>query len=195
MGMLIMLTGLVLFLGVHSVRIFAEDWRNRQRRRLGADTWRGIYAVLSLLGLGLLVWGYGQVRETPTWIWIPPLGMRHAASLFNLLAFILLVAAYVPGNAIKAKVHHPMVAGVKLWAVAHLMANGSLAHIILFGSFLAWAVADFIAARKRDRRNLSSHAPATTLAATGITVVLGVLAWGVFAFWLHGWLIGIKPFG
>ena len=100
MGMLIMLTGLVLFLGVHSVRIFAEDWRNRQRRRLGADTWRGIYAVLSLLGLGLLVWGYGQVRETPTWIWIPPLGMRHAASLFNLLAFILLVAAYVPGNAI-----------------------------------------------------------------------------------------------
>lgn len=195
MAMLIMLAGLVLFLGVHSVRIFAEDWRNRQRRKLGSDTWRGMYAVLSLVGLGLLIWGYSMVRETPTWVWIPPLGMRHASSLFNLLAFILLAAAYVPGNAIKARVHHPMVAGVKLWAVAHLMANGSQAHIILFGSFLAWAVADFIAARKRDRRSLSGQPAETTLAATAITVVVGVVGWVVFALWLHGWLIGIKPFG
>ncbi len=195
MAMLIFLAGLLLFLGVHSVRIFAEGWRERQRRKLGADTWRGIYAALSLVGMVLLIWGYSLVRDTPTWVWIPPLGMRHAASLFNLLAFILLAAAYVPGNAIKAKVHHPMVAGVKLWAVAHLMANGNLAHIILFGSFLAWAVADFIAARKRDRRSLSSQPAATTLAATVITVVVGTLSWVVFAFWLHGWLIGVKPFG
>ena len=194
MAMMIFLAGLLLFLGVHSVRIVADDWRDQQRRTLGVDTWRGIYAVLSLLGLALLVWGWGMVRETPTLIWIPPRGMRHAASLFTLLAFILLVAAYVPGNAIKAWVHHPMVAGVKLWAVAHLMANGNLAHIILFGSFLAWAVVDFIAARKRDRL-LGSVRAASSVQATVITVVVGVVSWGVFAFWLHGWLIGVKPFG
>jgi uncharacterized membrane protein len=193
--MLIFLAGLLLFLGVHSVRIFADDWRNRQRRKLGADTWRGIYAVLSLVGMGLLVWGFGLVRDAPVVLWVPPLGMRHAASLFTLLAFILLAAAYVPGNAIKARVYHPMVAGVKLWAVAHLLANGNLAHVILFGSFLAWAVADFIAARKRDRRELGLSPVATTLQATLITVVVGVVSWVVFAFWLHGWLIGIKPFG
>lgn len=194
MGMMIFLTGLLLFLGVHSVRIVADDWREKQRRKLGVQTWRGIYAVLSLIGFALLVWGWGMVREAPTVVWIPPRGMRHAASLFTLLAFILLVAAYVPGNAIKARVHHPMVAGVKLWAVAHLMANGNLAHIILFGSFLAWAVVDFIAARKRDR--LSGAARVTTsVQATLITVVVGVVSWVVFAFWLHGWLFGVKPFG
>lgn len=194
MAMMIFLAGLLLFLGVHSVRIVADDWRDTQRRKLGVNTWRGIYSVLSLIGLVLLVWGWGMVREAPTWVWIPPLGMRHAASLLNLLAFILLVAAYVPGNAIKARVHHPMVAGVKLWAIAHLMANGNLAHIILFGSFLAWAVVDFIAARKRDRQTAS--VPVTTSAqATVITVVVGVVSWVVFAFWLHGWLFGVKPFG
>lgn len=194
MAMLIFVAGLVLFLGVHSVRIVGDNWRDQQRRKLGANTWRGIYTVLSLIGMGLLVWGWSMVREAPTLIWIPPLGMRHAASLFTLLAFILLVAAYVPGNAIKARVHHPMVAGVKLWAVAHLMANGNLAHIILFGSFLAWAVVDFIAARKRDRRSGAARV-VTSMQATLITVVVGVVSWGVFAFWLHGWLMGVKPFG
>jgi uncharacterized membrane protein len=143
----------------------------------------------------LVIYGFGLVRNEPVWIWIPPMGMRHAASLLNLFGFILLAAAYVPGNAIKARVYHPMVAGVKLWAVAHLMANGNLGHLVLFGSFLAWAVADFISARQRDRRNPSTPAPVTKLSATLITVVVGVVAWLVFAFWLHGLLIGIKPFG
>ena len=195
MAMLIFLAGLLLFLGVHSVRIYADDWRERQRRKWGIHTWRGIYTVLSLVGMVLLVWGFGMLRDQPVVIWTPPQGMRHAASLFTLLAFILLAAAYVPGNAIKARVYHPMVAGVKLWAVAHLLANGNLAHLILLGSFLAWAVVDFIAARKRDRRELGSAPVATTLQATVITVVVGMVSWVVFAFWLHGWLIGIKPFG
>jgi uncharacterized membrane protein len=194
MSMLTMLFGLLLFLGVHSVRIFADDWRERQRQKWGVGTWRGAYAALSLLGMVLIVWGFGMVREAPVVLWTPPLGMRHAAALFTLLAFILLVAAYVPGNAIKARVHHPMVAGVKLWAVGHLMANGTLAHVILFGSFLVWAVLDFMAARQRDRRN-PSQPPRTTAKATVITVVVGVVSWAVFAFWLHGWLIGVKPFG
>ncbi|WP_338109570.1 NnrU family protein [Rhodoferax fermentans] len=195
MAMLTLIAGLILFLGVHSVRIYADDWRTRQQQKWGADAWRGIYAVLSLAGLVLVIYGFGLVRNEPVWIWIPPMGMRHAASLLNLFGFILLAAAYVPGNAIKARVYHPMVAGVKLWAVAHLMANGNLGHLVLFGSFLAWAVADFISARQRDRRNPPTSAPVTKLSATLITVVVGVVAWLVFAFWLHGLLIGIKPFG
>jgi len=195
MAMLTLIAGLILFLGVHSVRIFADDWRTRQQQKWGADAWRGVYAVLSLAGLVLVIYGFGLVRNAPVVVWIPPVGMRHAASLLTLLAFILLAAAYVPGNAIKARVHHPMVAGVKLWAVAHLMANGNLGHLVLFGSFLAWAVLDFISARQRDRRNPPATRPVTTLSATLITVVVGVVGWLVFAFWLHGLLMGIKPFG
>ena len=195
MAMLTLIAGLILFLGVHSVRIFADDWRTRQQQKWGADAWRGVYAVLSLAGLVLVIYGFGLVRNEPVVVWMPPLGMRHAASLFTLMAFILLAAAYVPGNAIKARVYHPMVAGVKLWAVAHLMSNGNLGHLVLFGSFLAWAVLDFISARKRDRRNPTASRPATKLSATVITVVVGVVGWLLFAFWLHGLLIGIKPFG
>lgn len=195
MAMLTLIAGLILFLGVHSVRIFADDWRERQQQKWGVPVWRGTYAVLSLIGLMLVIYGFGLVRNAPVVVWIPPLGMRHAASLFTLMAFILLAAAYVPGNAIKARVYHPMVAGVKLWAFAHLMSNGNLGHLVLFGSFLAWAVLDFIAARKRDRRNPSATRPATKLSATVLTVVVGVVGWLVFAFWLHGLLIGIKPFG
>jgi len=195
MAMLTLIAGLILFLGVHSVRIYADDWRECQRQKWGDNAWRAGYALLSLAGLVLVIYGFGLVRNEPEVVWVPPMGMRHAASLLNLFGFILLVAAYVPGNAIKARVHHPMVAGVKLWAVAHLMANGNLGHLVLFGSFLAWAVLDFISARKRDRRNPSATRPATKVSATVITVVAGVLAWAVFAFWLHGLLIGIKPFG
>jgi len=195
MAMLTLIAGLILFLGVHSVRIFADDWRTRQQQKWGAVAWRGVYAVLSLAGLVLVIYGFGLVRNEPVVVWMPPLGMRHAASLFTLMAFILLAAAYVPGNAIKARVYHPMVAGVKLWAVAHLMSNGNLGHLVLFGSFLAWAVLDFISSRKRDRRNPTASRPATKLSATVITVVVGVVGWLLFAFWLHGLLIGIKPFG
>lgn len=195
MAMPTLIAGLILFLGVHSVRIYADGWRTQQQQKWGADAWRGAYAVLSLAGLVLLIYGFGLVRNEPVVVWIPPMGMRHAASLLNLFGFILLAAAYVPGNAIKARVYHPMVAGVKLWAVAHLMANGNLGHLMLFGSFLAWAVLDFISARKRDRRNPVSTAPVTKLSATLITVAVGVVGWLLFAFWLHGLLIGIKPFG
>lgn len=195
MAMLTLIAGLILFLGVHSVRIFADDWRTRQQQKWGVDAWRGVYAVLALVGLLLVIYGFGLVRNEPVLVWIPPIGMRHAASLFTLMAFILLAAAYVPDNAIKARVYHPMVAAVKLWAVAHLMANGTVGHMVLFGSFLTWAVLDFISARQRDRRNPSATRPVTKLSATLITVVLGVIGWAVFAFLLHGLLIGTKPFG
>ncbi len=188
-----LILGLFIFLGVHSVRIFADDWRSMARVRIGENAFKGVYSLLSLLGLSLIVWGFGLARETPVELWLPPAGMRHAAALFNTLAFVLLVAAYVPGNAIRARVHHPMVLGVKSWAFAHLLANGNLAHVVLFGAFLLWAVVDFISARRRDRAQGIQYAPGT-LSATLLTVVLGVVMAAVFALWLHGLLIGVKPF-
>ena len=192
--MVYLVLGLVLFLGVHSVRIVAEGWRTQTIARLGEGAYKGIYTVVSLVGLGLIIWGFGVARETPTMLWMPPRGMRHAAALLTLIAFVFLAAAYVPRNAIKARLHHPMVLAVKTWALAHLLSNGSLAHVILFGSFLAWGVANFIAARKRDRA-LGTRYPAGNLAGTATTVVVGVAAWAVVALWLHGALIGIRPLG
>ena len=192
--MVYLVLGLVLFLGVHSVRIVAEGWRTQTMARLGEGPYKGIYTVVSLVGLGLIIWGFGVARETPTMLWMPPRGMRHAAALLTLIAFVFLAAAYVPRNAIKARLHHPMVLAVKTWALAHLLSNGSLAHVILFGSFLAWGVANFIAARKRDRA-LGTRYPAGNLAGTATTVVVGVAAWAVVALWLHGALIGIRPLG
>ena len=132
--------GLVLFLGVHSVRIVADGWRTQMRARLGEGAWKGLYSVASVVGLVLVVWGYGLARQQPVVLWNPPVGMRHAASLLTLIAFVLLAAAYVPRNVFKAKLHHPMVLSVKVWALAPLLSNGNLADVVLFGAFLLWAV-------------------------------------------------------
>lgn len=189
-----LILGLVLFLGVHSVRIVAEDWRGRTIARIGAMPWKGAYSVVSLLGFVLIVWGFSQARMLPMQVWTPPVGMRHLAWLLTWLAFVLLVAAYVPGNAIKARLHHPMVLAVKSWALAHLLANGNLGHIVLFGSFLLWAAFDFSAARRRDRAGNIVYPPGRAIP-TVVTVVVGTLAWAGFAMWLHGRWIGIRVIG
>jgi uncharacterized membrane protein len=189
-----LILGLVLFLGVHSVRIVAEDWRSRTIARMGAGAWKGVYSVVSLVGFVLIVWGFSQARMMPMQLWSPPTGMRHLAWLLTWLAFVMLAAAYVPGNAIKARLHHPMVLAVKTWALAHLLANGNLGHVVLFGSFLVWAVFDFSAARRRDRAGQVVYPPGRALP-TVVTVVVGTLAWAGFAMWLHGWWIGIRVIG
>jgi uncharacterized membrane protein len=189
-----LIIGLVLFLGVHSVRIVADDQRARWQQRWGANTYKGLYSVVSLLGFLLIVWGFGLARETPVVVWSPPTGMRHLAALLTLFAFVLLAASYVPRNHFKARLHHPMVLAVKVWALAHLLSNGNLAHVVLFGSFLAWSVVCFSASRRRDRAQSVSY-PAGTITGTLTTVVLGVVAWGVFAMVLHGLLMGVRPIG
>lgn len=185
--MTVMILGLLIFLGIHSVRIFADDWRTAQIQRLGLLPWKAGYAVVSVIGLAIAIWGYGQMRLDPIWIWFPPTGLRHAVALLMIPAFILLVAAYVPGNHIKAKLGHPMVLAVKVWALAHLLANGRLGDIVFFGAFLAWAVLDFRSARRRQ------PAPPTTprMAGTAITVVGGLIAYYLFAFHLHVWVTGV----
>ena len=189
-----LILGLIIFLGVHSVRIVADDWRTQARARIGALPWKGLYAVTSLIGFGLIVWGFSLVRQQPVQLWSPPLAMRHLASLLTLISFVLLAAAYVPGNGIKARIHHPMVLGVMVWALAHLLANGNIGHVVLFGSFLVWTILNFRTARRRDRA-AGTRYPVGTTGATGITVAVGVGTWIAFALWLHGLLIGVRPLG
>lgn len=189
-----LILGLVIFLGVHSVRVFAETWRTGVRQRLGANAYQGLYSVASAVGLVLTVWGYSLARMQPVVLWPTPIWTRHAAALLMLLAMVLLVAAYVPGNGVKARLHHPMVLSIKTWAVAHLLANGMLADLLLFGGFLVWAALSFRAARQRDRVEQIIYAPGR-LGPTLLTVALGLVAWAVFAFWAHAALIGVRPFG
>lgn len=190
--MLILVLGLVLFLGVHSTRIFAESWRTQQIAHGGEGRYKGMYSLVSVIGFGLIVWGFGMARQQPVAIWQPPIFTRHLASLLTLIAFVFVTAAYVPRNHVKARLRDPMVLGVKVWALAHLLANGTLADIVLFGSFLVWAVFDFRASRRR-RAVTPAPAYSPTAAGTAITIVAGAAAWAVFAFFLHRWLIGVQP--
>ena len=192
--MTLLILGLVLFLGMHSSRVFAEGARQRFIAQRGANAWKGLYTIVSAAGLALIVWGYGQARLEPVVLWASPLWVRHVASLLTLAAFVLLAAAYVPGNSIKARLGHPMVLGVKAWALAHLVSNNTLADLLLFGGFLLWAVLSFRAARARDRADGTVAAPGQA-SRTAVTVVAGLVAWAVFAFWAHGAWIGVRPFG
>jgi uncharacterized membrane protein len=192
--MLVLLIGLVLFLGVHSTRMFAPQWRSAKIDTLGLGKWKGLYSLVALAGLIMIVWGYGQARLDPTWLWVPPVWTRHLAALLTIPAFILLVATYVPHTHIKARVGHPMLLAVKFWAIAHLLANGTLADLLLFGGFLAWAVPLYIVSRRRDRMAAVVY-PAGRVSRDAIAVVLGLVFWMAFALWLHGVLIGVKPFG
>lgn len=192
--MALLILGLLLFLGVHSTRIVADGWRSATIARIGEMPWKGIYSLLSIAGFALLIWGFRAARAETLVLYTPPVWARHLAALLLVVSFILLVAAYVPRNGIKAKLHHPMVLGVKVWAFAHLLANGVAADVVLFGAFLAWAVFSYRAARRRDRANNTVYPPGT-VAMTALTVVIGVAAWAVFAFMLHGPLIGVRPFG
>ncbi len=190
--MLVLIVGLILFLGVHSMRIFANDWRNRQIARFGQGPYKGIYSVVSLAGFLVLLWGFSLARREPIVIWTPPAALRHANSLFMLVAFVFFVAAYVPNNYFKARFHHPMILSVKIWALGHLLANGTLDDIVLFGAFLAWGVFSLIASKRRDRALGTVYARATPLG-TAIAVVLGVAAFLIFALYLHVRWIGVDP--
>ena len=192
--MALLILGIVLFLGVHSVRVFAEGARTCFIAQRGENAWKGLYSVLSILGFVLLIYGYGLARQQPVVLWTPPTWTRDLAALLTLPAFVLLVAAYVPGNGIKARVHHPMVLGVKVWSFAHLLVGRTLAAEIVFAAFLAWALLSFRAARARDRAAGRVYPPGRVVP-TVVTVVVGVAAWVGFALWGHAALIGVPPFG
>lgn len=192
--MTMLILGLLVFLGTHSLRIVADGWRRRQIQRLGPGPWKGLYSLVSIAGFVLLVWGFGLARQHPVVVWVPPMALRHLNALFTLLAFVLLAAAYVPPNHFKAKLGHPMLVAVKLWALGHLLAAGMLHDVVLFGAFLLWAIVDFAVSRRRDRREGTRYPPGR-LSGDALALVIGTAAWAAFAFWLHVRLIGVSPFG
>jgi uncharacterized membrane protein len=182
--------GLALFLGIHLTRALAPQWRAAQIARLGDKGWKGVYSLTSAVGFGLILWGFSQARREPAVLWPHvPFGVNHLTALLMLVAAVLMAAAYVPRNHIKAKLKHPMTLSVKVWAFAHLIVNNTLADVMLFGSFLVWAILVFRAARRRPAPPV---APGTA-AGTAATVVVGVALWAVFAFWAHAAWLGIAP--
>lgn len=187
-----LMLGLVLFLGPHAVRIVADDWRSRQIARWGEKPWKAVFAVLSLVGLGLIGVGYGAVRDETSDLWVHPVWMRHLAALLTLPAFVLLAAAHVPGSRLKAQIGHPMLLGTLFWAVAHLLVNARVADGLLFGSFALWSALAFGAARRRDRR--AGVVREGRAGRDAISALSGLIAWVGFAFWLHPLLIGVRPF-
>ncbi len=190
--MALLILGLVVFLGIHSIRIFADPWRARQIEKLGANAWKGIYALASLVGFVLIVKGFAAASASSMMVWSPPIWTWHITSALTLIALVLVVAAYVPNNAIKAKLKDPMILGVKTWALAHLLSNGTLAGIVLFGSFLVWAILDFRSCRLRRGAGVQA-APTASGPMTILALALGIGVWIAFALYLHQALIGIKP--
>lgn len=206
--MLSLIAGLVLFIGAHAMRLVSETAREGLVSRLGPLAYKGLISLVSLVGLVLMIKGYGIARADPVVLWSPWSGGRHIAALLSLIAFVLVVAAYVPRNTLRSRVGHPMVLGVKLWALGHLIANHTLADLVLFGSLLIWAVLSFRAARRRDALLRARPADATAQSGTMgpimtapsrladlAVIVIGIALYGAFAFHLHASLIGVRPFG
>ncbi len=193
--------GLILFLGAHSVRILADGWRDQTIAAYGEKAFKGVYTLVAILGFYLLVVGYGEARLQPLVLWNPPIFTKHISMLLMLLSSILLIAAYIPRNHFKMRLKHPMVLSVKVWALSHLLANGNLADLVLFGSFLIWAVLNFRSARARDRAQVQNsdaneEAPLKpNLLATLIALFGGIGLWAVITFVLHAKVVGVAPMG
>lgn len=186
--MFILIIGLAIFFAIHAVSIVNEPWRDRMVESLGEVPWKGIYALASLVGFVLLVWGYGLARQESGELYLSPYWLRHLALLLMVPVFPLLLATYFPGR-IQATVRHPMLVATLLWAFAHLLVNGRLADILLFGSFLLWAALDLLSLRRRTQRSIPG-APPSGLNDV-IAVVAGLALYGLFLVWLHGLLIGV----
>lgn len=191
LSMWLLVLGLFLFLGTHGLRIGGDGMRDRLLGYLGPAYFRMLYSLVSALAFAMLIYGFGMARDAPVPLWTPPPAMKHVAYFLTLVAMVLMVAAYVPRNAIKAKLHHPMVLSVKTWALAHVLSNGNLAHLILFGSILLWSVLLFKASRARDKRNQVVYASGNW-SSTVLTLEIGIALWLVLVAWAHGWLIGVQ---
>ncbi|MBL39442.1 MAG: NnrU family protein [Xanthomonadales bacterium] len=190
--MLQLILGLVLFLGIHSISIVALPARDAMAARMGEWPFKGLYALIAIVGLFLIVHGYGQARLDPTILYTTPEWTRHLAMLVMLPVFPALLATYFPGR-ISQALGHPMLVAVKAWALAHLLVNGTLADVLLFGGFLAWAVVDRISMKRRPQRDIP-RAPRSGFNDV-IAVVGGLGMYLAFVFWLHAAWIGISIVG
>jgi len=192
MGLGILILGLLVFLGAH-IFVSMRGTRADVIDRIGLHAYRGVFALVSLVGLVLIVWGYGQYRAHE-WIqlWSPPGFMRHITVGLMLFATIFIVAAFIPSH-IKTRLKHPMLAGVKTWALAHLLSNGDLGSILLFGAFLAWGVYARIAAKRRG--DLGSQTAPAGWGNDAIVVVVGIIVYLALGYAFHPVVIGVPVFG
>lgn len=191
--MLFLVAGVVLFAASHSLPMFAA-LRARLIASIGEGPVKGLVTLGAAAGLALMIWGYGAARADGTaLLWDPPLWTRHLAATAMLPALIMLAAAYTPAGRLKAMLKHPMLAGVKLWAVAHLAANGTAADLVLFGGLLAWAVADRISLARRERAGLVARPAAGPAVNDLVAVAVGTGLWALIAFWGHAYLFGVDP--
>jgi uncharacterized membrane protein len=186
--MLLLIVGLLLFFVPHSVAIAAPEWRERALLQWGEQLWKATYSVLSIAGFVLIIYGFGFARHAPVILYVPPAWLRHVTFVLMVPVFPLLFAAYLPGR-IQTTMKHPMLVAVKIWATAHLLANGMLADVLLFGSFLVWAVFDRISV-KRHPRAQSPRLPVSKFN-DAIAVILGLLVYALFVSRLHASLIGV----
>ncbi len=191
--MTILILGLLLFLGIHSIRIVAEPARTGMVERMGLWGYKGVYSVFAVVGLVLIIVGYGQARLDPVVLYQPPQFLTHLSMLLMVIVFPAFLAAYFPGR-IQEALKHPLLVAVKAWAIAHLLVNGTLADVLLFGGFLVWAVFDRISVKRRADGGSDLALPRWGLN-DAIVVVGGLGIYVAFAFWLHPILIGVPVFG
>jgi uncharacterized membrane protein len=190
--MTVLILGLILFLGAHSVSIVAPAWRDAMYGRLGESKWKGPYSLISIVGFVLVIVGFGMARQNPVVLYALPTWTRHLAMLLLVPVFPLLIASKLPGR-IKTATKHPMLLATKIWAFAHLLVAGRLGDVVLFGAILAWAVADRISFKHRTARAMPLAKPSPYNDA--IAVVGGLVAYVLFLLWGHRWLIGVSPLG
>lgn len=188
--MIILLLGLALFFALHSIAIFAPRWREKKRQQWGRSAWRWIYSLGSLITLALIAWGYGQARITPIVVYLPPAWAKPAADVLMLGVFPLVYATFLPSR-IRSVLKYPDLVAIKLWALAHLLANGMLADVVLFGSFMAWAVINRISLKRRVRiMPSSSPSKYNDL----VALIAGLVTYLLIVGYLHYKLIGVIPF-
>jgi uncharacterized membrane protein len=188
--MSLLILGLVLFFGTHAISIVAPFWRDRVVVMFGAARWRVFYSLFSLLGLLLIIKGFALARQSPIVLYVPQLWMHRLAALMLVPIFPLLLATYLPGR-ISTATKHPTLVAVKIWALAHLLANGMLADLLLFGGFLAWAVAVRISLKRRPSRSVTSLEPLPVH--DWLATAIGLAIYGGVVVWAHQRFIGVSP--
>ncbi len=193
--MTILIIGLALFLGAHSVSIVNEAWRDGVVERIGKERWQGLYSLVALPGFILIIYGFGLARQEPVLLYVPPMWLRNIGLVLMVPVFVLFLAPYFPGR-IKTTARHPMLLATKLWALSHLFANGTLADVVLFGSFIAWAGMDRVSLRRREPRAVTGAPPSKWNDL--IVLVLGLVIYAIFVGGAHLRLIGVpvgSPWG
>lgn len=188
-----LIAGLILFLGIHLARVVAPDFRTNMIATRGNGLWQGIYTAASLAGFGLVVWFYGDAVANGPYLYEPPVWMKHINALLMLFASISMGVYFFPAGRLKAALKHPMLLAVKIWALGHLLANGSLAAILLFGSFLAWAVIVRISLKKREQRGQAKLPVAGDVKWDVLSILVGLALYALFVGGLHLWLFGVSP--